>query len=246
MIMKKNIILNVDDFGLTAGVDQAVFELNSAGVVNSTTALVNSPHFERDIKRALECPGLGVGIHLTIDLFTAEVYHPSLCDDQMLFHTGKTHDIIRGLDSEVIYNEWKAQIEKFIRVSGALPTHIDSHHHAHIINYDAGLAVQKLASEYRIPVRAFTASNYKSKCAEQFYDQGVSLSSLCSIIDDLLATDYNYLDVMMHPAIVDDELMACTSYNQKRGAEYAVLASSEFKDYLTTNQINVCNYKQIR
>lgn len=244
--MKKNIILNVDDFGLTAGVNQAVFDLNDAGVLNSTTALVNSPYFQAGIKEAISRETLGVGIHLTIDLFKAEIYQPSLCDENLNFHTGKTDDITRGLDTDLIYNEWKAQIEKFKKYAGQLPTHIDSHHHAHLINRDATIAVQKLAAEYNLPVRNMETDQYQAKCNEDFYGDGVSLENLCSIINDLLATDANYLDVMMHPAIVDDELMATTSYNQTRGEEYNIVLSPEFKQFIAENNINITNYTEIR
>lgn len=244
--MKKNIILNVDDFGLTAGVNQAVFDLNEAGVLKSTTALVNSPYFQAGIIEAQNHPSLGVGIHLTIDLYQAEIYQPSLCDENLKFHTAKTHDLTRGLDTDLIYNEWKAQIEKFKRYAGKLPTHIDSHHHAHIINRDAFLAVQKLAAEYDLPVRGLETDKFKAIYNEDFYASGVSVEHLCSIIRELLATDGNYLDVMMHPAIVDQELMAITSYNQTRGSEYQIVLSPEFKQFITENNINITNYTEIR
>lgn len=244
--MKKQIILNVDDFGLTAGVNQAVFELNQIGIVKSTTALVNSPYFERDIKQAIELETLGVGIHLTIDLFKAEVYHPSLCDEDNNFYKAKTHDITRELDSAVVYNEWKAQIEKFIKLAGVKPTHIDSHHHAHKINYDAHLAVSKLGAEYNIPIRDHQAVDYKSICNTEFYNQGVTLDNLCTQVEKLLTTDYNYLDVMMHPAIVDQELQAISSYNTMREQEYNVLTSAEFKQYIDNNKIIITNYAKKR
>lgn len=244
--MKKQIILNVDDFGLTAGVNQAIFELNKTGIVKSTTGLVNSPYFERDIKQAIELPTLGVGIHLTIDLFKAEIYHPSLCDEDNNFYQAKTHDITRELDSAVIYNEWKAQIEKFIKLAGVKPTHIDSHHHVHKINYDAHLAVNKLGAEYNIPVRDHQTANYKSICNTEFYNQGVSLENLCTQIDNLLATDYNYLDVMSHPAIVDQELQVISSYNTMREQEHKVLGSDGFKQYITNNKIVISNYAEKR
>lgn len=244
--MNKQVILNVDDFGLTEGINQAVFDLNKKGIIKSTTALVNAPYFESDIKQAIETESLAVGIHLTIDLFKAEIYHPSLCDDNLQFYRAKTHDLTRELDSNVVYNEWKAQIEKFIRITGVKPSHIDSHHHAHGINYDAHLAVTKLAAEYQLPVREFTTDDYKSKCSDQFYGSKVSFETLQTEIEELLATDYNYLDIMCHPAFVDDELQAISSYNQTRALEYQVLSSPEFSEYLKENKITISNYTDKR
>lgn len=239
----KKIILNVDDFGLTKGINQAVFELNELGVVKSTTALVNSPYFAHDIKAALKREDLGVGIHLTIDLFDAQLYHPSLCDENNKFYTAKTHDLTRGLDSEVVYAEWKAQIEKFINIAGVKPSHIDSHHHVHILNHNANIAVARLAKEYQLPVREFKTESYSSICNSEFYNDGATVEQLKCSIHELIDSGCDYLDVMIHPAIVDDELMNITSYNTKRKVEYDVLASNEFQHYLSQNQIEVSNYK---
>lgn len=240
----KKIILNVDDFGLTTGVNEAVFELNKRGLVNSTTALVNSPYFKQGIEQAKDYPNLGVGIHLTIDLFQAEIYHPSLCDERRNFHKAKTHDLNRSLDSKVIYKEWKAQIEKFILISGNKPTHIDSHHHAHIFNYDAKLAVLQLAAEYDLPVRELTTDKYSAKCNGDFYDEKVCPNQLEASIQELLETDAEYLDIMIHPAYVDEELLTISSYNTRRMTEFEAISSDQFSNYLKTNDIQISNYKR--
>lgn len=244
--MKNNIILNVDDFGLTAGVNQAVFELNRLGLIKSTTALVGSPYFKRDITRAVAITDLGVGIHLTIDLFKAEVFDLSLCDGDQNFYTAKTHDITRSLDSNIIYKEWKAQIEKFIKIAGVMPTHIDSHHHVHILNADAKIAASKLADEYNIPLRGANTDSYVAKCSEEFYDTGVNLENLCRIIDELITSNCDYGEVMIHPAVVDDELIAISSYNTKRALECEILKSKEFYEYIQSNEIVITNYTQKR
>lgn len=238
----KKVILNVDDFGLTDGVNQAVFKLHEIGVVNSTTALVNSPAFITGIEEAQKYPNLKIGIHLTIDLFNAEIYHPSLCDKNLKFHTSKTHDLKRPLDSNVVYQEWKSQIDKFIKITGMKPSHIDSHHHAHVFNSDANIAVTLLAKEYNLPVRQHKTTDYISICNGDFYDSGVSFESLKNAIEELLASDGQYLDVMMHPAFVTDELKEISSYNTMREKEYEVLSSTEFKDYIINNEIIISSY----
>lgn len=238
------IILNVDDFGLTNGVNEAVFELHKQGMLNSTTALVNSPHFKSGIEQAKVYPDLAIGIHLTIDLFKAELYHPSLCTVEMDFYTAKTHDFKRSLDSNVIYNEWKAQIQKFALIAGHLPSHIDSHHHAHIFNYDASLAVARLAEEFSLPVREFTTDNYTSKCNGDFYGEKLSVQQLIDSIEMLIETGADYQDVMMHPAFIDDDLMNITSYNTPRKLEFDIVSSDQFKQYISDNNIVISSYRR--
>ncbi len=239
----KKIIINVDDFGMTEGINQAVFDLHQAGIVKSTTALVNSPYFQQGINTSKQFPQLAIGIHLTIDLFTAEIFHPSLCENNNNFHRAKTHSLTRSLDSAVIYNEWKAQIEKFISITGQKPSHIDSHHHAHILNHDAKIAVKKLGSEYNLPIRELKTDSYNARCSGEFYDQGVTLDNLQKIITDLQAEDCTYREIMCHPAYVDQDLIDCSSYCQMRAVELEVLSSNEFKQFLANSQITTSNFK---
>lgn len=237
------IIINVDDFGLTSGVNQAVFDLHKLGIVNSTTALVNSPCFEQGIIESKQYPQLGVGIHLTIDLFKAEIYHPSLCNENLNFFTAKSHDPRRPLDNEIVYREFKAQLDKFIKLSGVKPTHIDSHHHVHVYNYDVRLATERLASEYNLPVREFTTANYTATCNDQFYGEQISNLVAEDAILDLLKKSYNYKELMVHPAIVDECLHSISSYNSGRELEYKILSSDRMQRFLKTNNIVISNYR---
>ncbi len=237
----KKIILNVDDFGLTKGVNNAVLELSKQGLVKSTTALVNSPYFADDIKKTSNYD-LDVGIHLTIDLFNAELFHPSLCDENNIFHKAKTHSLNRSLDSDVIYREWKSQIEKFIKIAGFKPTHIDSHHHAHIINTDANIAVKRLGEEYGLVIRQNSNDKYTAYCSGDFYGEDVNPDLLIETIEKLLEVEAEYLEVMMHPAFVDQELESISSYNTARMAEYEAVTSEQFKNYIEHNNIQISKF----
>lgn len=237
----KKIILNVDDFGLTKGVNDAVLELSKQGLVKSTTALVNSPYFAEDIKKTVDYD-LDVGIHLTIDLFNAELFHPSLCDENNLFHKAKTHSLNRSLDSDVIYREWKSQIEKFIQVAGFKPTHIDSHHHAHVVNSDANIAVKRLGEEYNLVIRHNSNNKYTAHCSGDFYGENVNPDLLMTTMTNLLEVEADYLEVMMHPAFVDEELKTISSYNTARMKEYEAIISKEFKTFIEQNNIEISKF----
>lgn len=237
------IIINIDDFGLGRGINQAVFDLHQRGVVNSTTALVNSPYFAEGIEQAKQFPRLGVGIHLTIDLFKAELYHPSLCNDNLNFFTAKTHDPRRSLDCEIVYRELKAQIDKFIAISGVKPTHIDSHHHLHIYNYDFRLATERLATEYQLPVRGFVTDNYNAVCNEEFYGELISNLVLETAITDLMKQSSKYKDLMVHPGFMDEYLNSISSYNLQRQVEYEILASDRMQRFIANNNILISNYR---
>ena len=59
------LIVNADDFGLTAGVCQAILRAGECGIVTSTSALANGPALTV-AATALRDSGLGVGAHLAL------------------------------------------------------------------------------------------------------------------------------------------------------------------------------------
>jgi hypothetical protein len=48
----KNLILNADDFGLTAGVSQGIRVACKTGALSSTTAMMNLPDASREVEIA--------------------------------------------------------------------------------------------------------------------------------------------------------------------------------------------------
>lgn len=83
------LIVNADDFGYSKGVNLGIIEAHRAGVVTSTTTMVNMGGFEHAVQLARETPTLGVGIHLVLTC-GAPVSHdvPSLTDEHGRFHRG--------------------------------------------------------------------------------------------------------------------------------------------------------------
>jgi predicted glycoside hydrolase/deacetylase ChbG (UPF0249 family) len=62
----RRLIINADDFGLTSGVNQAVAEAHSAGIVTSTTLMANGRAFDGAVKIARGLPALSVGCHVVL------------------------------------------------------------------------------------------------------------------------------------------------------------------------------------
>src|SRR5919197_1698444 len=62
----RRLIINADDFGLTEGVNRAIVEAHSEGVVTSTTLMANGPAFDNAVRLAAISPKLSVGCHLVL------------------------------------------------------------------------------------------------------------------------------------------------------------------------------------
>lgn len=67
------LIVNADDLGLTAAVNEGVFAAHERGIVTSTSLMVDRPAAEGAVEVLAEHPDLAVGLHLEPDDCRAQV-----------------------------------------------------------------------------------------------------------------------------------------------------------------------------
>ncbi len=247
------LIVNADDFGLTKGVSLGILDSMEKGIVTSTTALVNGIYFEEGIKEALNRGLDSLGVHLNLTLGKPVLPPdeiPSLVREDGSFYRAVTE--IKKINYDEAKRELKAQIEKFLQLHSK-PTHFDGHHH--FFFYDEGLldVVLDLAREYGVPIRSMSPEKnkyYKTKdvmttdiLITEFYRENVNADILMDLIEryDNLST----VELMCHPAHLDEELMKITSYNTFRQEEYNILISDTIKDYLNKAGIELITFKDI-
>ena len=132
----RRLIINADDFGLTAGVNRAIAACHAAGTVSSATLMANAQAFDDAVKLANANPRLGVGCHtMLIDgepLTTAK----SLQGDQPGKFRTKISDFARAawgrkFVPDDVAAEALAQMRK-IQSAGIELTHFDTHKHTHM------------------------------------------------------------------------------------------------------------------
>ncbi len=137
--MERKLIVNADDFGLTAGVNAAVAECCERGVLRSATIMANAPAFDDAVKIAKGRKNLGVGIHFVLTRFqplseTAKL--PELTGRNGALPSGPGELLKIALSRRGVRDELRrelfAQAERVFD-SGIIPTHFDSHKHVHII-----------------------------------------------------------------------------------------------------------------
>src|ERR1700690_988042 len=64
--MIARLVVNADDFGLTAGTNDAIIDAHRNGIVTSASLLANGSAFEHAVHLAQQNTSLGVGVHLTL------------------------------------------------------------------------------------------------------------------------------------------------------------------------------------
>jgi len=133
----RRLIINADDFGFTSGVNRAIVESQSRGIVTSTTLMAGGAAFAEAVHLAKGAPELGVGCHVVLidgkPVLDPEKL-PSLAQSRN-FRDGLKSFALRAIsgriDSSEIAAEATAQIRK-IQSAGIVVSHFDTHKHTHL------------------------------------------------------------------------------------------------------------------
>lgn len=132
------LLVNADDFGLTAGVNRAVAELAAAGALRSATLMANGSTFEHAVSVAGISGGMGVGCHVVLvdGIACAPPGRiPSLADGSGALRSSLPaflYALQTGRIAErEIEEEACAQISR-LQAAGIAVTHVDTHKHTHL------------------------------------------------------------------------------------------------------------------
>lgn len=154
----KQVIVNADDFGLSAGINRGILYGHQRGIITSTSVMINGADAPAGLDAALkDAPDLGIGLH--VNLTRGRPVSPpdrvrSLVDENGLFFSIQPWFArLDMFDPEHIEREIAAQFQQFTRLTGKLPDHLDSHHHVTYLHPAAFQAALRLAQEHNLPLR---------------------------------------------------------------------------------------------
>jgi hypothetical protein len=128
-------IINADDMGISASVNQAIVQAYQQGVLNSTSLMVNRPATDEAIALLKQNPGLAVGVHVELKRWYVTLMALALLRP-------------RALQREVEAC-MRQQLDK-ARAAGLVIAHMDSHRYVHMIPVIFQVA-KRLQAEYSIP-----------------------------------------------------------------------------------------------
>jgi hopanoid biosynthesis associated protein HpnK len=136
----RRLIVNADDFGLTAGINRAIVEAHTHGIVTSSTLMANGRAFEDAVRLAATVPRLSVGCHVVLidgePVLNAELSSLTAADSGgARFRDGLKSFAVRALTGRLnpreIEAEASAQIRK-LQSAGVSVSHLDTHKHTHL------------------------------------------------------------------------------------------------------------------
>lgn len=275
--MTINLIVNADDYGRTPAISSGIRFAHLHGIVTSTTAMMNMPQVNADLLKAMEdCPHLGLGVHLVLTsgspVLPAAHLHSLLDEDGRFPSAARFLDFLPTLDPDQVRSEWSAQVERFVKITGRNPDHLDSHHHTSYfspvlfrimleISKQLGCGIRpplsgqggglpldlppELASQPMdfIPsLLAEFAPPSPDNFYSSFYDQDATLDSLLNLLADL---PDGVSELMCHPGFIDPEIMTVSSYNSQRESERQILTDPILLAFLQDNLIHLKNYSHL-
>ena len=133
----RRLIVNADDFGYTSGVNRAIVEAHTHGIVTSTTLMANGGAFADGARLARTLPHLSVGCHVVLTdgepVLPAEQLRSLTSESR--FRDGMVSFAARAIagrmSADEITAEATAQIRK-VQSAGISVSHFDTHKHTHL------------------------------------------------------------------------------------------------------------------
>lgn len=213
---------------------------------------MNGPAAEDAAEIAQGYPGLGIGLHLAFTGMPATLGPraiPSLMTAEDLLPP-KPDGLGRAKPEHVLL-EARAQLRRFRDILGRLPTHLDTHHHAHRLPVILE-AVLVLAWETGLPVRAASPDVHAQLrregipttdlFREDFFGPTATVETLRRVIDEV---EPGTTELMCHPALVDDLLRQGSSYSEPRAAELKALVSVEVRHALQATGVKLVDFSSL-
>jgi predicted glycoside hydrolase/deacetylase ChbG (UPF0249 family) len=272
------LIINADDFGLSEGINRGIIEGFRAGAITSTSVMVGMPAFGDAVRLAHDAETLGVGLHFTLTAGKPLTRASSLIDDRSGDFLSVPALVGRALAGHVrsreVEDECAAQIAA-ARAAGLHLTHLDSHHHIHLLP-GVRAAVRRVVDAERIPAvrrpaeRIVGVIGWRRRLPER-----VLIGTLARYVNRthwrVNTSDYfvgsvllgarhfhslllrvldslaaGTTELMVHPGYVPGPLPGNDSYTTQREIELQALTSSDVLARLRSGAIRLVNYGHIR
>lgn len=220
------LIVNGDDFGASEGVNRGIVDAFDRGVLTSASLMVTMPAAERACRLAATRPGLSLGIH--IDLTGEGTPAPVSLDD---------------LDA--CAEEIADQIERFRRLTGRTPSHVDAHHNV-FRRPDLTPLFASAAAAIDRPLRENSRVRYFSEFYGQWDDgmshpEWIGVENLLTMLADRIRPGIT--ELACHPGYVDPALDS--TYHTDREVEVATLCDPRVREFIESSDIELTNYDRL-
>lgn len=259
----KQLIINADDFGYCAAINAGIIHAHREGVLTSATLMANMPGTAEAIALAKQHPSLGIGCHLVLTMGRPlDATNTSLQDEKGNFYKLCDYLLMReSYSEEEIYREWCTQID-YLLAEGVKLTHFDSHHHIHFYPENREITT-RISKKYDLPARnSYGTEGFSPTSGQAINELLLDMMNTESIrnmtlpystlknecLSELKETfakgeKAHTLEMMVHPAFVDEYLFTNSSFNIARMREVEILTDPSVRQLIESLNYELVNYQ---
>ncbi|QXH33358.1 ChbG/HpnK family deacetylase [Pseudomonas muyukensis] len=220
--MPSQVIVNADDFGLSAHTNAVILHAFQAGLISSATAMANMPAFAAACTLAQQPALKGrVGLHFNLTygrpLSRAILAEPRFCtphgefDLRLKQRTLRLSRRERAAVAQELEAQWKHCLDH-----GLMPSHLDSHQHVHNI-WPVGEVVARFARSQGVPIRLARNIGHNIGPLKRLFKTLLNrrLHQLCGVTADHVCTPadvraglapaHGVLEVVAHPSALGSQ-----------------------------------------
>ncbi len=230
---RRVLIINADDFGLSAGTNAGIIRCHEQGILTSASLMVRWPDAREAADYARRHSTISVGLHVELA--------------EWIFKNGNwiaKYEVVKTTDADAVKTEVTRQLEAFSSLVGRDPTHIDSHQHVHR-DEPVRSILSQVALDLGVPLRSFDpqvqhcGAFYGQTGEGEPYPEGITAAAFLNILDSL---PVGVTEMGCHPG--DDENLDSV-YRLERKQEMQVLCDPQISAALARRRIELCSFADL-
>ena len=227
--MTRLLVVNADDLGLSAAVNEGILQAHEHGIVTSASLMVRGEAAHDAARAAAERPGLGLGLHVDLGEW--------VCEDG---EWRAAYEVVDTGDPEAVAAELERQLDAFRELTGREPDHLDSHQHVHRTEPVRSIMGVR-ARELRLPLRhhgyvRYCGAFYGADSAGDPIPDAITAAALARIVESLPA---GATELCCHPATSGDGL----AYGAERVRELEALCDPLVRAALESAGVELCAFQ---
>jgi len=220
--MDRYLIVNADDLGYDENINRGIFECHVRGILTSASFMVTGHAAAEAAAASRDHPELSIGLHWDV-----------WGEDEREFDLS---------NERAVRDEFQRQLDEFERLLGRLPTHVDSHRHAHREKHLMPL-FRELVAPLGVPLRGDGHVNFVGGFYAQWEWRVTNLEYVSvPFLERMLREEVpdGWTEFSCHPGYVAPNVPWV--YSSEREAEIATLTHPHIRDVIDQLGIRLSTY----
>ena len=261
------LLVEADDFGITESTAYGIIRGITEGIIRNTGLFANMPHAEKcaELIRRYRSTGACFGMDFNVvsgrPVSRPEEVPSLVHADGTFIMSGeqmkKMKDYKDPMHMAEVYpydeveRECRAQVEKFIELTGDKPGYLHGHS---LMTPNYWKAVQKMGERYEIPVSMDTLQAnhvFQVPCDWTPRPFPVEAQMQTNVEENLMKVlpqilDHEVSAFICHAGFMEEELNQYTTYTMIRTKDLAAMVSPRVRGFLEENHVELITYRDLK